>query len=170
MKAKFLLTTLFLSLIWNIGFGQDPWINEIHYDNSGADINEGIEIAAPAGTDLACFDLVLYSGSSSYATINLSGVVPDEGCGYGAIWFSYSGLQNGSSDGVALYFDASNAGCSGSDYLVQFLSYEGTITASSGPGVINGQTSTDIGVSEGGSTANSSLQLIGNGLIYSDFS
>lgn len=153
-----------------ISNAQDPWINEIHYDNSGADSGEGIEIAAPTGTDLSCYDLVLYNGGTSYATINLTGIIPDEGCGYGAIWFSYAGLQNGSNDGIALYFDASNSGCSGSDYLVQFLSYEGTITASSGPGVINGQTSTDIGVSEGGSTSNSSLQLIGSGTAYSDFS
>ena len=29
------------------------WVNEIHYDNAGADQNEFIEVAGPAGTDLA---------------------------------------------------------------------------------------------------------------------
>ena len=29
----------------------DPWINEFHYDNTGTDIDEGVEIAGAAGTD-----------------------------------------------------------------------------------------------------------------------
>ena len=28
------------------------WINEIHYENSGADANEGVEVAGPAGVSL----------------------------------------------------------------------------------------------------------------------
>ena len=28
------------------------FINELHYDNAGSDINEGVEIAGPAGTSL----------------------------------------------------------------------------------------------------------------------
>ena len=50
----------------------------------------------------------------------------------------------------------------------QFLSYEGSITATDGPA--NGETSTDILVSESGSTAvGHSLQLSGTGTQYSDF-
>jgi hypothetical protein len=33
-------------------------INEIHYDNTGGDLNEGFEIAGIAGTDLSCYDVV----------------------------------------------------------------------------------------------------------------
>ena len=38
------------------------FINEIHYDNTGADVGEGVEIAGPAGTNLACFRIYLYNG------------------------------------------------------------------------------------------------------------
>lgn len=162
LKAYYLLTALFFTLIWNISFGQDPWINEIHYDNSGTDSNEGIEIAAPAGTDLSCYNLVLYNGgtSTSYATINLSGIVPDEGCGYGTIWFPIAPIQNGAPDGIALIDCGSS--------VIQFLSYEGVLTATSGPA--NGMTSTDIGVSETSITGTTeSLQLTGTGSSYGDF-
>ena len=70
------------------------------------------------------------------------------------------GLQNGSPDGVALVDDTGT--------VVQFLSYEGVITANGGPA--SGTTSTDMGVSESSSTPNgSSLQLGGSGSAYGDF-
>lgn len=53
--------------------------------------------------------------------------------------------------------------------LIQFLSYEGTITATDG--VANENTSTDIGVAENGTTTvGHSLQLNGTGNSYEDFS
>ncbi|MFY0667830.1 MAG: endonuclease I, partial [Alteromonas stellipolaris] len=53
--------------------------------------------------------------------------------------------------------------------VIQFLSYEGTLTATSG--AANGLTSTDIGVSETSSTSvGYSLQLSGSGQSYDDFS
>ena len=52
--------------------------------------------------------------------------------------------------------------------LIQFLSYEGSFTASGGPA--DGVTSTDIVVSEAGSTPDGeSLQLTGSGTTYEDF-
>lgn len=144
------------------GSGPAVFINEIHYDNSGADTGEAIEIAAPAGTDLSGWSLVLYNGSNgqNYATISLSGSVPDQDNGYGTLSFSYSGIQNGAPDGVALVDNSGN--------VVQFLSYEGTFTATNGPA--NGMTSTDIGVSESSATpAGYSLQLTGTGSTYNDF-
>ena len=139
----------------------DPWINEIHYDNAGADANEAIEIAGPAGTDLTSWSLVLYNGSggADYDTVSLSGTIPDEGSGYGTLSFS-AVLQNGP-DGIALV--------NRSGTVIQFLSYEGSFTATSG--AANGMTSVDIGVSEDGSgPSTESLQLIGTGSQYSDFS
>ena len=38
----FLLVTILIS---GLSFGQTVFINEIHYDNVGADTNEGVEIA-----------------------------------------------------------------------------------------------------------------------------
>ena len=140
------------------------WINEIHYDNSGGDLNEGFEITGLAGTDLSCYDVVLYNGSNqnTYSTLNLSGTIPDEGCGYGAIWFNLAGIQNGGPDGIALYNTCTTT-------LIQFLSYEGAFTA--GNGVAVGVMSTDIGVSETGSTLTTeSLQLTGAGSNYTDYS
>ena len=40
------------------------WINEFHYDNTGSDQGEFIEIAGTANTDLTGYSLVLYNGSN----------------------------------------------------------------------------------------------------------
>ena len=141
------------------------FVNELHYDNVGADTGEAIEVAGPAGTNLAGWSIALYNGSSSqlkvYDTISLSGVIPDQDNGFGTIEFPRAGIQNGAPDGFALV-DPSTT-------VVQFLSYEGTFTAVDGPAI--GMTSTDIGVSESSSTpVGYSLQLSGTGAVYEDFS
>jgi len=149
--------------------GQAVFINELHYDNTGTDSNEGVEIAGPAGTDLSCYQIILYNQTGAvYNTVTLSGTIGDEGCGYGAIWFAIASIQNGSNDGLALYYDPSLCGGPGVAAVIQFLSYEGTTTGSAGPA--NGMTSTNIGVSEGSSTpVGQSLQLTGMGTTYTDF-
>ncbi|WP_162055541.1 DUF5689 domain-containing protein [Pontibacter pamirensis] len=138
------------------------FINEIHYDNSGTDEGEGVEVAGLAGTDLTGWQLVPYNGNGggAYSTLTLSGTIPDQQAGFGTIFFPISGLQNGAPDGVALVDAAGN--------VIQFLSYEGTFAATNGPAT--GLTSTDIGVEEGGSTpVGFSLQLTGTGSAYEDF-
>jgi hypothetical protein len=152
------------------------FINEIHYDNGGTDAGEAIEIAAAAGTDLTGWTLVFYNGGTNganagaatpYATSKLSGIVQDQDGGFGTITVNVAatpGIQNGPADGVALV-DAAGR-------VVQFISYEGVITAASGlaGGPAAGLTSTDIGVSQGGSdAAGLSLQLTGAGASYGDF-
>ncbi|RDV15859.1 T9SS C-terminal target domain-containing protein [Pontibacter diazotrophicus] len=142
--------------------GQDVFINEIHYDNASADVNEAIEVAGPAGTDLTGWTLVLYNGNNgvAYDTEALAGVIPDQNNGFGTLYFPIAGIQNGSPDGVALVNAAGTT--------VQFLSYEGEMTAVGGPA--DGMNSTDIGVSEEGTTPeNFSLQLVGTGRTYTDF-
>eukprot|EP00903_Cladosiphon_okamuranus_P000764 g762.t1 len=138
------------------------FINEIHYDNTGGDVGEFIEVAGTAGIDLSDCELVLYNGSNSmtYGMMSLSGVIDDEGAGFGALSFDYpaNGLQNGSPDGVALV-------CGG--VVVEFLSYEGTITAIGGPA--DGMTSTDIGTEGGGTPIGESLQRSGTGCSAADF-
>ncbi|WP_108868012.1 DUF5689 domain-containing protein [Aquimarina aquimarini] len=160
MKLKLLLIPLVVFYLIGIqnGFAQSVFINEIHYDNSSTDVEEAIEIAGTAGTDLTGWSLVLYNGSNNsvYNTISISGVITDQQNGFGTMVkiFPTNGLQNGSPDGIALV-DATNT-------VVQFLSYEGVITAIDGPAL--GLTSTDIGVSESSNTAvGSSLQLSGTG-------
>ena len=52
--------------------------------------------------------------------------------------------------------------------VVLFISYEGTLTANDGPAA--GLLSVDVGVEENGGTADTeSIQLIGTGSAYSDF-
>ena len=139
------------------------FINEIHYDNTGTDSGEAIEIAAPSGTNLTGWTIVLYNGSggASYDTDPLGAV--DGTCGSYDLYvvnYASNGIQNGSPDGMALV-DASNT-------VIQFLSYEGVFAATNG--AANGMTSTDIDVSENGSGAvGNSLQLAGTGTVYTDF-
>ena len=140
------------------------FINEIHYDNTGTDTGEAIEIVGLAGTDLSGWAIVLYNGNGGvvYDTTDLSGVIPDQENGFGTFVVNYptNGIQNGSPDGIALVDPSRN--------VIQFLSYEGSFTAADGPA--DGMTSTDIGVSEGSGTAvGDSLQLTGSGTFYEDF-
>ncbi|WP_447924641.1 ExeM/NucH family extracellular endonuclease [Georgenia muralis] len=126
------------------------FISELHYDNVSTDVGEAIEVQAPAGTDLTGWSLVLYNGNggSAYATSTLTGTVPASGV---VVQEFPGGIQNGAPDAVALV-DAAGA-------VVELLSYEGVLTAADGPAA--GLVSTDIGVSEPGTTpVGQSLQKI----------
>jgi predicted extracellular nuclease len=137
------------------------FVNELHYDNAGTDAGEAIEIAAPQGTDLTGWDVVLYNGNggATYGTTReLSGTVGASRVT--VLEYPVDGIQNGSPDGIALVDPGGT--------VRQFLSYEGTLTASGGPA--NGMQSTDIGVAETTSTpADQSLQLTGTGDSSDDF-
>ena len=142
--------------------GQTAFINEIHYDNTGKDTGEAIEVAGPVGTDLSGWALVLYNGrnGASYRTKSLSGIIPDQTNGFGTIAFGFAkSIQNGAPDGIALVANGQ---------VAQFLSYEGTFTAVGGPA--DGMTSIDIQVAESGSTpVEFSLQLKGTGTVPGNF-
>ncbi len=131
----------------------DVRINEIHYDNTGTDVGEAVEIIGPAGTDLTGWEVVRYNGSngqpytSPSALNDLNGVVlgdQGDGLGVAVIEYAVNGLQNGSPDGLALV-DPDGV-------VIEFLSYEGVMTAASGSagGPAAGSTSVDIGVSQAG--------------------
>ncbi|WP_344842084.1 ExeM/NucH family extracellular endonuclease [Celeribacter arenosi] len=119
-------------------------INELHYDNAGADQGEFIEVRVNAGADVSLVTVELYNGSNGtvYNTLALSvGDVTSDGTyDYYVINLPSNGLQNGSPDGLALIDDGA---------VVEFLSYEGEMTATAGAAI--GLTSTDIGVSEASS-------------------
>jgi Ca2+-binding RTX toxin-like protein len=159
-----------LALGWLVPLASGPaiadtavFLNEIHYDNSGADTNEGVEVAGPAGTDLSGWSIVLYNGldGSTYGTAAaLTGTVPDQQSGFGTAWFSIEAIQNGAPDGLALVDPGG--------VTIQFVSYEGAFAATEGPA--NGMTSTDIGVAEAGTEpVDQSLQLGGTGTVAEDF-
>ena len=131
---------------------QDIRFSEIHYDNAGTDVGESIEIEGPAGASVAGFSVVLYNGNGGamYNTNPLSGAVPATCDARGVVVVTYpqNGLQNGSPDGFALV-DAGGE-------LIEFLSYEGTFTATDGPAA--GVTSTDIIATQNSAPAGQSLQ------------
>jgi len=155
----------------SISFAQttaDAWINEIHYDNAGSDIAEGVEIviADIATYPLENWDVVLYNGSNgeSYKTINYGSTSTTTiDSGFTIAWEAKLDIQNGAPDGLALVYNETT--------VVQFLSYEGSFTATDGAAI--GLTSIDIGVQEtstAATPAGTSLQLIDTGLQYSHFS
>ncbi|MEG2803009.1 endonuclease [Stenotrophomonas sp.] len=167
-----LLTPLSLGCLLALAAGSaqaDVFINELHYDDSTAagDVGEAIEVVATNGEDLSTYRLYLYNGSTpSAATVYANNPVPAgaaASCGKASIatvTYPTNGIQNGPNDGIALV-DAAGK-------VVQFISYEGTITASGGPAA--GLTSQNIPVSETNSTApGTSLQLTGNGSQYAHF-
>ena len=142
------------------GAASPIFINEIHYDNTGTDAGEAIEVVAPEGTNLVGYSIVLYNGmnGASYDSKALSGTVGASK----TVTQNYlsNGIQNGAPDGVALIGPG--------DVVIQFLSYEGTFTAVGG--LANGVVSTSIGFSENGSEPTGmSLQLAGSGDSYGDF-
>lgn len=125
----------------------DVKFSELHYDNTGADAGEAIEVEGPGGTSLSGWSIVLYNGNGggSYGTLALGGTIVascgDRGVAYLA--GPGTGIQNGAPDGMAL---VSPAGA-----VVEFLSYEGAFAATNGPAL--GMTSVDIGVAESGTEA-----------------
>jgi DNA/RNA endonuclease G (NUC1) len=136
-------------------------ITELHYDNDGTDAGEAVELEGDAGSSLAGWKLVLYNGTPGtstsgqpYATLALSGAFLASCDARGVVVAPAAGLQNGDADGVALV-DAAGK-------VVEFLSYEGSFTATAGPAA--GMTSTDVGVAQSTTTpAGRSLQRAGNG-------
>ena len=106
---------------------RDLWINEIHHSNDGPDVDEGIEIAGRAGTDLYGYRVWTYSGygflyqvdgdgTDGSPAVAFRGAIDDEGGGIGAVWQGAERLRGGC-QGLAL--------TDPDGVLLQFLSYGG---------------------------------------------
>ena len=122
------------------------YISEIHYDNAGTDTGEFVEVHLPAGTSTEGLQVVLYNGSNgaAYRTDAVPAVTaPADAPAVAVVDYPANGIQNGAPDAIAL------VGADG--VVIEFLSYEGTLTAVGGPA--DGLTSVDIGVAQGGSDA-----------------
>ncbi len=165
---KKVLPLLFaLTFYGGMVLGQAPnaWINEFHYDNSGTDAGEFVEIVIENAAlyTLSDFRVNLYNGSNGeyYESKTVDNFTVGTTVGnYTFYYWEVPGIQNGP-DGIALSYQ-------GTLISGQFLSYEGSFTATNGPA--NNVTSTDVGVSESSLTSvGYSLQLSGNGTQYSDF-
>ncbi len=147
-------------------------VSEIHYDNTGTDAGEAVEIEGPVGTSLAGWSIAFYNGDPAssttplkvYMTSSLSGTLaaPVACNNRGVRTFAIANIQNGGlngsqPDGLAL---VDNNGA-----LVEFLSYEGSFTAADGPAI--GVTSRNLVVMEDNPTPAAapvaSLQRSGDG-------
>jgi len=86
-----LVLFLFLELLVQASAQQQTaWINEIHYDNTGGDVNEFVEIAYNKNKDTSSSSLlewkvVFYNGSSGlqYGRVVLDGSIIGSGSGSG---------------------------------------------------------------------------------------
>ncbi len=140
------------------------WINEFHYDNSGTDIGEFVEIVAPSDfTALATVRLTLYNGGDGapYGTSHLlSGFTAGASASGLTVYSKFiGGLQNGAPDGFAL--DVSGD-------VRQFVSYEGRFAATAGPAA--GRMSIEVPFSESeGTPVGASIGMTGLGREVNEF-
>ena len=135
-RPLFVLALLCLGITGSRAQGTPTvFINEIHYDNTGTDAGEFIEIAGPAGTNLVGYSLVLYNGDGSrrrvqypyntvHGPVRVRFQTSRTGSARSRSRMPQDGIQNGTTDGVALVQGTT---------VIQFLSYEGMVTASNGP-------------------------------------
>jgi len=137
------------------------WINELHYHELDDDIAQFVEIGCNFDVDLTGYRIILYDGSNgeSYGT----GILSDSFCspqnGF-VVWDSPVNIRDTGANGVALV-DTTGA-------VVEFISYQGIVTATDGPAMM--MSSVNIGVSESSATiSDQSLQLTGAGCSSSDF-
>ncbi|MGH1368032.1 MAG: ExeM/NucH family extracellular endonuclease [Maritimibacter sp.] len=130
-------------------------INEFHYDNTGSDVDEFIEVRVAAGDDVSALNLELINGNGGgvYGTFEVAagGMTTDGTWDYYVISLPSNGLQN-SDEGLVL---------ANGTQVIEFLSYEGTVEANEGSAA--GLTSTDIGVFEASVPLGFSLQRLEDG-------
>jgi len=165
-KSNFKTTAMFVLLVFFVvGKGvcqTNAWVNELHYQNTGVDSNEAVEIVIENPGNIQDYEILLYdSNGSVYDSETVNNF--SQGLVSGNFnFFSWKpSTINNNLGGIALVYQ--NALIPG-----QFLSYGGVITATDG--IVSGLTSTNIGVSENNMTsAASSLQLRNLGTSYADF-
>jgi hypothetical protein len=143
------------------------WINELHYDNTGTDAGEFVEIILADTTPTTNVSVILYNGGTAgsfipYGTASdlasFTKGVSANGYTIYSKSFPVDGIQNGGTDGIALIID---------NVVEEFISYEGSAVATSGAAA--GYTSIDIGISEGSEAAGGSLYRYGPGSVGRDF-
>jgi len=140
---------------------EGPWINEIHYDDSGTTTSGFVEVAGPAGVLLNGWSLVFYDGTngSSYSTVRLTGSIDHEDNGYGAIAFPVSGIRDTRPAGLVLVDPDGD--------VAEFPSYGGRFAATDGPA--RGSISTSLPVEGDSSRVGFSFQRTGLGLTAGAF-
>ncbi len=145
------------------------FINAFHYDNTGNDVGEFIDIVAGPGFlgNVSDLSVLLYNGADGKPYKQLALNSPDFTRTSTAGNFVHfvaelgAAMQNGP-DGIAIVH-------TGTREVIEFLSYEGAFTATEG--IAAGTASVDIGVMENGSdpVGQSSLARVGSGGEAADF-
>ena len=125
----------------------DVFINEFHYDNTGGDSGEFVEIAVSSKFSGVPADvsLLFYNGldGTSYGSHSLSTFTQGATSGGHTLYSKLiPNIQNGSPDGLALVVGG---------VATQTIAYEGTFTGSAG--AASGRVFSDIEVSQSGSEA-----------------
>ena len=166
ISIKYILISLTLFLTPLVSNASLIFINEIHYDNSGADKDEFVELAGTAGLNLFDWSLQFYNGSTGliYKTFTIDNVtLGDSNNGFGFLALKVPGIQNGAAnnigDGIAIV--------NSSKQVMQFLSYEGAFEAKNGAAL--GMFSRNISIKQSSSPKGKSLQLSSTGKNYNDF-
>lgn len=144
-------------------YAQSIFFNDVNYDPGTTANPEYFAIAGPAGTDLTGYKVYLYDAAGNVqGSPQVFGArsVSDDQNGYGVEPILSSVTLPDATTGLAL--------TTPTDDLVQFVSYEGSVTAVDGPAL--GTTSTDLGTDPGESAGtDQTLQLIGTGNTFDDF-
>ncbi len=157
MKKQLLI--LFISLISSYNWAQSPFISEFHYDNTGVDIGETVEVTIPANCNCTSIEIVGYDGDTGaqYQSWTASSVIMNI---EQYITVQTIGIENGGDDTGPQEPDGIALVCNGT--LLQFISYEGSFQASNG--IAQDEVSVDIGVFESETTESfESLQLTDSG-------
>jgi cysteine-rich repeat protein len=153
---RLVLLGLFAGVVaWLLGAqaatAQSVLVNEVHYDNDGADVGEFVEIIGGAGADVSGWSIVPINGNGgaeySPYTFPASTFLDSNGL----ISVAIVGLQNGSPDGIVI--------CDNTGAFVSGVSYEGSfaVTASATcPGAV-GQNLPDIGTESSTSPVGNSI-------------
>lgn len=148
----------------------EVFINEFHYDNISTDSGEFVEVVIAPGFTGTSSDIAVYfyngNGGGTYGptSVSLSPSTLDATVnGYEIHELFQSGIQNGDPDGLAVV-DTRD------DSVLQFISYEGTFTATAGPA--SGMTSVDVGEEQSNSSTpvgEESIGLTGTGSSEANF-
>ncbi|MCU0795527.1 MAG: endonuclease/exonuclease/phosphatase family protein [Akkermansiaceae bacterium] len=157
----------------SVSSSADVWVNEVHYENTGDDSGEFIEVVMGPGfagnpSDIGVwrYNGATASAATTYGTIlNLGSDFGFSGNYGGYRFFTITlpkdGLQNGFNDGFAVVNVATST-------VLHLISYEGSFTASNGPAA--GMTAVNMGVSQSGTTpVGASLGLTGSALDSAGF-
>jgi hypothetical protein len=123
----------------------NAWINEIHYDNAGADVGEFVEVVVECPEEVCLWDLTLYmyngADGKPYCLDCISEFTPGERVGpYQFYTWFRAGIQNDMEGMILVYFDS----------LVHIMAYEGSFYGTRDPAT--GLLFPDVGVCETGSS------------------